>query len=136
MSGTSLFEMLTGHFADGSPVDAFDVRTQTIVSVMDNIQRILNSRAGSLSHLPDYGLPDLSVIYRELPASAHRLRDIIQATLLHYEPRIRSIEIELQPVDASATLAYTLVCHLQEAGLVRFGTWFTPEGRVQLKRYR
>lgn len=136
MSGTSLFEMLTGHFADGSPVDAFDTRTQTIVSVMDNIQRILNSRAGSLSHLPDYGLPDLSIIYRELPASAHRLRDIIQATLLHYEPRIRSIEIELQPVDASATLGYTLVCHLQEAGLVRFGTWFTPEGRVQLKRYR
>lgn len=136
MSGGSLFELLTGHFADGTPLDAFEARTQTIVSVMDNIQRILNSRAGSLSHLPDYGLPDLTTIYRELPASAHRLRDIIQATLLRYEPRIRAIDIELQPVDASATLVYTLVCHLKEAGLVRFGTWFTPEGRVELRRYR
>ncbi|MGC3962156.1 MAG: type VI secretion system baseplate subunit TssE [Rhodocyclaceae bacterium] len=136
MSGPSLYEMLTGHFADGAPADAFDEKTQTIVSVMDNIQRILNSRAGSLAHLPDYGLPDLTSIYRELPASAHRLKHTIERTLLRYEPRIQGIEIELHPATEEITLTYTLVCHLRRTGLVRFGTWFMPDGRVQLKRYR
>ncbi|MDR3428727.1 MULTISPECIES: type VI secretion system baseplate subunit TssE [Silvimonas] len=136
MTGPALYELLTGHFADGTAIDAFDEKTQTIISVMDSMQRILNSRAGSLSHLPDYGLPDLTTIYRELPASAHKLKRTIEATLIKYEPRLRSIEIELQPMDEEAILSYTLVCHLRRAGLVRFGTWFSPEGQVRLSRYR
>ncbi|MDQ7989601.1 MAG: type VI secretion system baseplate subunit TssE [Candidatus Dactylopiibacterium sp.] len=136
MPGPSLYELLTGHFADGTPVAVFDDKTQTIVSVMDNLQRILNACEGSLAHLPDYGLPDLTSIFRDLPASAHRLMRAIERTLLRYEPRIARIEIELQPASHEDVLRYTLVCHLRQAGLVRFGTWFMPDGRVQLKRYR
>lgn len=135
MSGPSLYELLSGYFADGVPIDSCDARTQNIVSVMDNIERILNSRAGGLAHLPDYGLPDLTSIYRELPASAHRLKQTIAATLLQYEPRLKGIEIELLPSEGTS-LSYTLICHLRQAGLVRFGTWFMPDGRVQLKRFR
>ncbi|EPM75995.1 type VI secretion system lysozyme-like protein [Pseudomonas syringae pv. actinidiae ICMP 18804] len=54
----SLYEMLLQNF-DGE-LDLYRVREedQYTLSVLDNLQRILSSRAGSLSHLPEYGLPD------------------------------------------------------------------------------
>jgi len=66
---------VTGHFANGARLDDYEAATQKFYSVQDNIQRILNSRRNGLAHLPDYGLDDLSEIYRALalvgaPASA------------------------------------------------------------------
>ena len=54
------------------PVDAISEEDQVILSIMDNIRRILNSRAGTLKHLPDYGLPDMSKIIQGLPGSSHK----------------------------------------------------------------
>lgn len=48
----------------GLPLQAVSENTQVILSVLDNMQRILNTRAGSLKHLPDYGLPDMTKILR------------------------------------------------------------------------
>lgn len=49
----SLYEMLLQNF-DGE-LDLYRVRgeDQHTLSVLDNLQRILNSRAGSISHLQD-----------------------------------------------------------------------------------
>ena len=100
-----------------------------------NVQRILNTRAGVLKHLPDYGLPDLSNIYKSLPASAYLLKAQMEATLLKYEPRIRAIDIDiLDNQDPGVQVSFELTCHLQKAGLVRFGTHFEPPGRLRLRR--
>ncbi|WP_109476549.1 type VI secretion system baseplate subunit TssE [Paraburkholderia sp. C35] len=131
--GPGLFEMVTGHFANGAAIDEFDAQTQTFLSVQDNIHRILNSRRNGLAHLPDYGLADLSEIYRHLPASAHKLRREIEATLLKYEPRLSSIEISIEETDPGMLLSFTMSCHLRRHGLVRFGTHFAPDGRTVLK---
>ncbi len=126
--------MLLGHIG-GVPLDAYDDRTLEILSVQDNIKRILNTRAGSLKHLPDYGLPDLTNIYQALPASAHKLKQQMEITLLAYEPRIRSIDIDLDDAPNSGmTVSYVMVCHLKKAGLVRFGTYFEPPGRTRVER--
>lgn len=61
---------------------------------MNNIEHILNTRRGSVKHLPDYGLPDLSVIYRHLPASLSVLQKYITFTLLKYEPRLEGIQVK------------------------------------------
>jgi type VI secretion system protein len=131
--GPGLFEMLTGHFANGSDIDDFDAQTQTFLSVRDNIHRILNSRRDGLAHLPDYGLDDLSEIYRHLPASAHKLKRTIEATLLKYEPRLRQVEIVIEETERDMLLSFTMTCHLRKQGMVRFGTHFTPDGRTRLK---
>lgn len=60
MSTPSLYEMLTFSFSGELPLEQISERDQLILSVMDNMQRIINCRAGTLAHLPDYGLPDLS----------------------------------------------------------------------------
>jgi len=127
--GPGLFEAVTGHFANGVAIDAFDTATQAFLSIQDNIQRILNSRRGSLAHLPDYGLGDLSRIYRHLPASAHTLKREIETTLLRYEPRLKAIDIAIEETEPGMLLSFTLSCHLHQPGLVRFGTHFSPTAR-------
>jgi type VI secretion system protein len=131
--GPGLFEAVTGHFANGAAIDDFDAATQTFLSVQDNVQRILNSRRNGLAHLPDYGLDDLSEIYRHLPSSAHKLRHAIEATLLKYEPRLKSIDIVIEDTEPGMLLSFTMSCHLHQAGLVRFGTHFTPDGQTRLR---
>lgn len=131
--GPGLFEAVTGFFANGVAIEEFDAATQTFLSVQDNIQRILNSRRGSLAHLPDYGLGDLSRIYRHLPASAHTLKREIEATLLRHEPRLKAIDLTIEDTEPGMLLSFTMTCHLHQAGLVRFGTHFTPDGQTRLK---
>ena len=131
--GPGLFERITGHFADGSVVSDFTPEDQTFLSVRDNIERILNSRRRSLAHLPDYGLDDLSEIYRHLPSSTHKLRNAIEATLLKYEPRLKAVEIEVHAPEPGIVVSFTMVCHLHQEGLVRFDTVFTPDGKTRLR---
>jgi type VI secretion system protein len=131
--GPGLFEAVTGFFANGVAIEEFDAATQTFLSVQDNIQRILNSRRGSLAHLPDYGLGDLSRIYRHLPASAHTLKREIEATLLRHEPRLKAIDLTIEETEPGMLLSFTMTCHVHQAGLVRFGTHFTPDGQTRLK---
>lgn len=133
-AGPSLYDMLLGQIG-GEPLSAHDDRTLECLSVQQNVQRILNTRAGALKHLPDYGLPDLSTIYNTLPASSHLLKNQMEATLLKYEPRIRSIDVDiLENDDPGVLVSFEMTCHLKTAGLVRFGTYFEPPGRMQVKR--
>lgn len=130
--GPGLFEKLTGHFSNGAAVDDFDVATQTFLSVRDNIQRILNSRCNGLLHLPDYGLDDLTEVYKELLASTLRLKRLMEQTLLKYEPRLKGIDVEAAEAQPGMSLSFTMTCHLHRAGLVRFGTHFLPDGKTRL----
>lgn len=130
----SLYDMLLGQIG-GEPLNAHDDRALECMSVQQNIQRILNTRAGVLKHLPDYGLPDLTNIYKALPASAHVLKQQMEATLLKYEPRIRSIDVDILANDDPGVLVcFEMTCHLKKAGLVRFGTYFEPPGRIRMHR--
>lgn len=133
----SLYDILYGYFESGIAIDDVSENEQTIISVMDNIQRILNSRAGAIQHMPDYGLPDLSKIFQALPSSAYILMRAIEKTLLTYEPRLASIDISIDDKNNDKmVLAYELICHLKEGGLVRYGTYFMPDGKARLKYTR
>ncbi|XKM12785.1 type VI secretion system baseplate subunit TssE [Orbaceae bacterium ac157xtp] len=129
----SLYELIYGFFDSDLELDEYDENEQTIISVMKNIERILNSRAGAITHIPDYGLPDMSMIFQALPSSAYVLMRAIQETLLKYEPRLARIEIKLDEKNKDTmVLAYELICHLKQGGLVKYGTHFKPDGKAEL----
>lgn len=136
MPQPSLFEMLTGHFSGGLPLQQVSEREQLVMSVIDNIQRVLNTRQGTLIHLPDYGLPDMGRIIDGLPGTAHGLLLILRETLLKFEPRIKNIELHLQPEEQFGRLSYALVAELHEHGVIRFGTEFVPGGRVLVRHMK
>lgn len=132
----SLYEILLQNF-DGE-LDLYRVREedQHTLSVLDNLQRILNSRAGSISHLPDYGLPDMGVILQGLPAAAHGLMGTLVNTLLKYEPRLAAVNIELLPQTQPGHLEYALDAQLKSGERVTFGTTLAPEGKVLVRHLK
>ncbi|MCE0844088.1 type VI secretion system baseplate subunit TssE [Buttiauxella sp. A2-C1_F] len=136
MAQPSLYEMLTGNFTGGLELHQVSEQNQVILSVLDNMQRILNARQGTLSHLPDYGLPDMSKILQGLPGTAHQLMNTISSVLLKYEPRLKSLTITLLEQKMPGELAYAIDAELKGIGLVRYGTDFMPEGRVLIRHLK
>ncbi|PKA32056.1 type VI secretion system baseplate subunit TssE [Cedecea lapagei] len=132
----SLYEILTGNFTGDLPLEAVNEEDQVILSVLDNIQRIFNSRAGTISHLPDYGLPDMTKILQGMPGTAHELIDTLAGVLLKYEPRLQSLNITLLEQEVPGELRYAIDAELKGIGLVRYGTEFMPEGKVMLRHLK
>lgn len=134
--GPSLYEMLLQNFDGELDLHRVSEQDQYALSVLDNLQRILNSRAGALSHLPDYGLPDMGLILQGLPATAHGLIGAMTATLLKYEPRLASVSIALLPQALPGHLDYALDLQLKDGQHVNFGTTLAPEGKVLVRHLK
>ena len=136
MPRPSLYELLYGNFAGGLELHQVSEENQVIISVLDNMQRILNCRAGSLTHLPDYGLPDMTKILQGMPGTAHELMGTLSDVLLKYEPRLQSVDVVLLEQDIPGELRYAIDAELKGVGLVRYGTEFMPEGRVLIRHLK
>ncbi|MGV7092829.1 type VI secretion system baseplate subunit TssE [Siccibacter turicensis] len=132
----SLYETLTGNFTGDLSLEAVSEEDQVILSVLDNIQRILNARAWTLSHLPDYGLPDMTKILQGMPGTAHDLIDTLAGVLLKYEPRLQSLNVTLLEQQVPGELRYAIDAELRGIGLVRYGTEFMPEGKVLIRHLK
>ncbi|MER1436664.1 type VI secretion system baseplate subunit TssE [Enterobacter hormaechei] len=130
----SLYEMLSGNFSGGLSLNQVSEQNQVILSVLDNMQRILNCRAGTLAHLPDYGLPDMTKILQGMPGTAHQLITTLSAVLLKYEPRLSRVNVVMQEQMQPGELRYAIDAELK--GLVRYGTEFMPEGRVLIRHLK
>ncbi|NWK90261.1 type VI secretion system baseplate subunit TssE [Raoultella terrigena] len=132
----SLYEILYGNFTGGLDLNLVNEQDQAILSVLDNMQRILNCRAGTLAHLPDYGLPDMTKILQGMPGTAHELMGTLSAVLLKYEPRLKSISVILLEQAIPGELRYAIDAELKGVGLVRYGTEFMPEGRIFIRHLK
>ncbi|WP_159868295.1 MULTISPECIES: type VI secretion system baseplate subunit TssE [unclassified Raoultella] len=132
----SLYEILYGNFTGGLDLNHVNEQDQAILSVLDNMQRILNCRAGTLAHLPDYGLPDMAKILQGMPGTAHELMGTLSAVLLEYEPRLKSISVILLEQAIPGELRYAIDAELKGVGLVRYGTEFMPEGRIFIRHLK
>ncbi|HIE4798761.1 TPA: type VI secretion system baseplate subunit TssE [Serratia marcescens] len=132
----SLYELLAGNFIGGLSLHQVSEENQVILSVLDNMQRILNCRAGTLAHLPDYGLPDMAKILQGMPGSAHQLMSTLSDVLLKYEPRLRRLQVVMLEQTQPGELHYAIEAELKGLGLVRYGTEFMPEGRVLLRHLK
>lgn len=136
MPRPSLYDTLYGNFNGGLDLQQVSEESQVILSVLDNMQRILSCRAGTLAHLPDYGLPDMSQILQGMPGTAHQLMGSLSSVLLKYEPRLKSIEVIMLEQTQPGELRYAIDAELKSIGLVRYGTEFMPEGRVLLRHLK
>ncbi|PWW04919.1 type VI secretion system baseplate subunit TssE [Mangrovibacter plantisponsor] len=132
----SLYEVLSGNFTGGFDLHQVSEENLVILSVLDNMQRILNCRAGTLAHLPDYGLPDMATILQGMPGTAHQLMSTLSAVLLKYEPRLKKITVVMLAQVQAGELCYAIDAELKDIGLVRYGTQFMPEGKVLLRHLK
>lgn len=132
----SLYEMLLQNFDGDLDLHQISEEDQHTLSVLDNMQRILNSRAGALAHLPDYGLPDMGQILQGLPATAHGLMRSMQETLTRYEPRLTAVNIQLLPQTQPGHLEYSFDVQLKSGRQVMFGTTLAAEGKILVRHLK
>ena len=100
------------------------------------MQRILNCRAGTLAHLPDYGLPDMTKILQGMPGTAHELMGKLSTVLLKYEPRLQRLTVVLLEQTQPGELRYAIDAELKGVGLVRYGTEFMSEGKILIRHMK
>lgn len=129
----SLFESLTGHFKDGTPVESLSAYNRHIKSITDNLNRVFSSRKGSLSHLEDYGLPDNSEIYIHIPASPDLLQKAIKTCIEKYEPRLKNVQVIRNKAENNSC-RFTFIIRAEIAGSipVSFQTMFTSSGTSEI----
>ncbi|ENX4473366.1 type VI secretion system baseplate subunit TssE [Enterobacter roggenkampii] len=132
----SLYETLFGNFAGELELHQVSEENHYIMSVLDNLQRVLSTRAGSVAHLPDYGLPDMTLILQGMPGTVHELKTTLAKVLLKYEPRIQDINVVILEQTQPGELRYAIEAELHDGGLVRFGTEFMLEGKVLLRHLK
>lgn len=132
----SLYEILRGHFTGELELHLVSEQQQVILSVLDNMQRILNTRAGSLAHLPDYGLPDMTTVLQGMPGTGPQLLHALSGVLLKFEPRLIRVNAVLLEQKMPGALRYAIDAELKEIGVVRYGTVFMPEGRVVIRHIK
>lgn len=132
----SLYERLLQNFTGEFDLNRVREEDQVLLSVLDNLQRILNCRAGTLSHLPDYGLPDMSQVLQGMPGSAHGLMDTLSDRLLKYEPRLAAVSIELLAQTLPGHLEYAVAVQLHDGMRASFGATLAPEGKVLVRHLK
>ena len=75
-------------------------------------------------------------ILQGLPGSAHRLMGIMQDTLIKYEPRLATVNIELLEQTLPGHLEYRLDALLKSGRQITFGTTVAPEGKVLVRHLK
>lgn len=108
MQNFSLFELLIGYFisdnveptdVDRTYFDRFSEEKKLRQSIVENLTMVLQTRQGSVLHMPDFGLPDIMQVYIDSGYSFDPLKQNIRDTILKYEPRIEKVRVETPNFD-------------------------------------
>lgn len=132
-----VYDVLVDRFADGRPIGAVPEDEHELQSIISNLNYLFATRAGSLDHLPDYGLPDITEIYRDIPDSVLKLQVAIKSAAEKYEPRLRRIRVEHQRSDPySMRLVFLISGELRNKTTVRFETTFSSNEAPNVRPWR
>lgn len=102
-------------------------------SIQTHVEYLLNTRQGSVQHIPDLGLPDLSTIYQDLPHSSHELMAEIKQCLDKFEPRLSQIRVYQQDVDDQDSVLNLLIeAKVTGSQQARFITLFANDGHAEV----
>lgn len=131
----SLFERLRR-----VPTAAFHSTDQDLddlrLSIIRNLERILNSREGMAPACASYGLPDLTQIVNGVPERAREIEASIERCIKEYEPRIVQVEVEHVPNAHGPLTACFRIRASAQAGKSAQEIWFetvvVSSGRVKL----
>lgn len=107
-------------------------------TIQEIIQRdlslLFNTRQGSLSHLPNYGLPDLQSIYHTFPEGKLKFINQIQKQVESYEPRLSKVRVsELIVSSSESFLNLNIDALLLKDGEVQFNSLFLRTGHVTVQ---
>jgi len=111
-----------------------------IESVLRHLQKMLNTRQGSVPIADDYGMPDLTNFPgNSLTSAAAELEQMIKTVIKKYEPRLVKIEIHFDPKPGeTAVMRFKLegemMADRDQTNPIVFETVVTAEGAVRVDK--
>lgn len=134
-SSSSLFQRLqrgTGPKGSATDRDPDALRS----SILQNLERILNSRAGMSAACEAYGIPDLTQIVNGVPERAREIERALEQCIRQYEPRLTYVEVEHVPDAYGPMTACFKIRAAASSGKGGEDLWFdtvvVSSGRVRL----
>ncbi len=107
-------------------------------SVLDHLQKILNTRQGSVPIAEDYGVPDFTDLFHEYPDSLRGVERAIRHTIQQYEPRLKGVRVAFLPQDEdSLVLRFQITAKLDmedETVPVFFESVVDTDGKIKLRK--
>ncbi len=132
----TLLERLSRPKAEGSRT-AEENPHELARSILQNLQRILNTRTGHAAAQMDLGTPapgELALASAEGVGGALRS---LRACIEKYEPRLRSVEVtQIQVPDEVLTMRFQITATAvspRGGTSIRFDTLVDPSGRIKLQ---
>ncbi|ACQ91826.1 type VI secretion system lysozyme-related protein [Tolumonas auensis DSM 9187] len=112
----SLFERLNGETVGRN---SQLTEESLAASILNHLNKLLQTRQGTVLCLPDYGLPDLNDGNASIYDSINRIRRHVGWIISRYEPRLSGIRVIYVP-DAGSLLAlrFRITGTMQKDGLV------------------
>lgn len=129
----ALFDILT----HANSAEGVDTPVDVVGSVQVHLHRLFNARRGSLVHQPEYGLPDLGVIYENLPYSVEDLARQVHRLVETYEPRLSAVRVrQIGRVGSDRRIRLEITGSLSGHGYVSFQTVFACAGSALVQSRR
>ena len=128
-----LLEAITGRFFLG---DSVPQRGGKVQSIKEHLAILLNTRRGSIPHLPDYGLPDSSQVSMNDRVAISGFGKDIENTVKKYEPRLIHVRVRAMEPDPEAAADFRLG-FLLEARVInesaKFHAFFSASGSADVE---
>jgi type VI secretion system protein len=121
-------------------VRAVDDLSYIVNSIINHLQRVLNTRQGSVPIADDYGMPDFTN-YQGLgiDEEAKGIYEILRNMILQYEPRLHGAQVVYEPdkndmLSLRFKLQTEIVHGRDEKSVVELETVISSEGKVRVER--
>ena len=100
-------------------------------AILEHLLVLLNTRHGSCSMDPGYGLPDLTDLAHNVPEGIPALQRMIVDAIQRYEPRLQAVSVRPAPLSSGAlSLSFEVRAELVAGGSLRFETKVSRGGQV------
>jgi type VI secretion system protein len=100
-------------------------------AILEHLLVLLNTRHGSCSMDPGYGLPDLTDLAHNVPEGVPALQHMIVEAIQRYEPRLQAVSVRPVPLSpGSLSLSFEVRAELVAGGSLRFETKVSRGGQV------
>lgn len=106
-----------------------------IESIITHLYDLLNTRVGEALCAPDFGIVDFADLVHNFPEATQVLQQSIRATIMKYEPRLRSVAVTPVQSQDPLALAFEISGRLASGahrGPFRVRTELTSTGKMQV----
>ncbi|MCK5505075.1 MAG: type VI secretion system baseplate subunit TssE [Thermodesulfovibrionia bacterium] len=106
-------------------------------SVLEHLQRILNTWQGNVPIAEDYGVPEFTDFMYSMPDSVREIERAIRQTVQKYEPRLRAVKVTFIPREEedALSLRFQINARLSTGSKRRvlFETLIDTDGKISVK---